>query len=64
MSDNTKTKKKCVSGCKSLDQSICIKSPRCNFTNGQTRKFCRLGKGFKMEKKTCKVVKRIKKKRR
>jgi len=57
---NTK-KKRCVSGCKSLDQSLCIKSPRCSFTNGKTRKFCRLGKGFKMQKNTCKVVKRIKK---
>jgi hypothetical protein len=55
-------KKRCVSGCKSLDRTICIKSPRCSFTDGQTRKFCRLGKGFKMQKNTCKVIKRIKKK--
>ena len=55
-------KKRCISGCKSLEQSICVKSPRCSFTNGQTRKFCRLGKGFKMQKNTCKIIKRIKKK--
>ena len=54
--------KKCISGCKSLDQSICIKSPRCNYANGQTRKFCRLSPNFKMQKNTCKVIKRIKKK--
>ena len=63
MPNNTITRKnRCVSGCKSLDQNICIKSPRCTYTNGQTRKFCRLGKGYKMQKQTCKIIKRIKKK--
>ena len=57
----TYKRNRCISGCKSLDQSICIKSPRCNYTNGQTRKFCRLSPRFKMQKNTCKVIKRIKK---
>jgi hypothetical protein len=61
MSNKITRKKRCVSGCKSLDRTICIKSPRCSFTDGQTRKFCRLAKGFKMRKTDCKVTKRIKK---
>lgn len=62
MPNNTITRKKrCVSGCKSLEQTICSKSPRCSYTNGATRKFCRLKSGFKMRKTDCKVTKRIKK---
>ena len=53
--------KRCVSGCKSLEESICTRAPRCTYSNGQTRKYCRLGKGFKMQKQTCKVIKKIKK---
>ena len=53
--------KKCVSGCKLLDRSICTRSTRCKFVDGQTRKYCRLSSKYKMNKSNCNVVKRIKK---
>lgn len=61
MSHQTR-KRRCVSECKSLDRSICMKTQRCNYTDGATRKFCRLAKGFRMQRPDCKIVKTIKKK--
>ena len=53
--------KKCVSVCKQFTESEC-NPPRCKYINGNTRKYCRLAHKYKMNKLTCNVTRRIKKK--
>jgi hypothetical protein len=57
------TIKKCVSGCKGFDNTICEKATRCAYINSSTRKYCRLSSKYKMGKPPkCNVTKRILKK--
>lgn len=53
--------KKCVSVCKQFTETEC-NPPRCKYINGNTRKYCRLAHKYKMNKVTCNVTRRIKKK--
>jgi hypothetical protein len=39
--------KRCVSGCKGLQEEICTKSPRCTYFTGK-KSYCRLSHKFKM----------------
>jgi len=54
--------KRCVSGCKGLDANICDKAPRCSYANGERRKFCRLARTHKMNKRDCSVRRKTSKK--
>ena len=53
--------KKCISNCKKFPRSEC-NAPRCKYINGEQRKYCRLSHSYKMNKNTCNVTRRIKKK--
>jgi hypothetical protein len=55
------SKKRCVSGCKGLEEGLCTKSPRCTFFNGK-HKYCRLSHKYKMSKPGCHVKLRMTKK--
>ena len=52
---------KCVSSCKQFTETEC-NPPRCRYINGKTRKYCRLSHKYKMNKSTCNISRRIKKK--
>lgn len=55
------TRSICVSSCKSLEKDNC-NLPRCKYISGNTRKYCKLSSNYKMDKTSCKVTRRIKKK--
>ncbi len=52
---------RCISGCKGLDTEICKKSPRCSYTNGEKRQFCRLKSTYKLNKSDCSIRKKTNK---
>lgn len=52
--------KKCVSVCKSFEKTEC-NPPRCNYID-KTRKYCRLSHKYTMNKSTCNITQRLKKK--
>ena len=53
--------RRCASGCKGLETEICKKAPRCSYTNGEKRQFCRLKSTFKMNKSDCSTRKKTSK---
>ena len=59
MADGEK-KKRCFSKCRRLTHADCLTKDQCYYTNGKTRKFCRLQHRFKMDK-DCQVTRRYKK---
>jgi hypothetical protein len=61
-SEKSKTKKRCISGCKFLSRDICKRSTRCKFIDGMSRKYCRLSSQYKMKPSTCKIIKKTYKK--
>ena len=40
--------KRCLSKCHGLPEPECITKERCYYTNGKTRKYCRLKNTYKM----------------
>ena len=54
-------KKRCISTCNQFEEPEC-NPPRCKYIKGQTRKYCRLSHKYKMNKTTCNVTRRLKKK--
>lgn len=54
-------KDKCVSTCKQFQKSEC-NPPRCKYISGTKLKYCRLSHKYKMNKPSCNVTRRIKKK--
>lgn len=58
---NQTPKKRCVSSCKQFPKEEC-NPPRCNYINGTTRKYCRLSSKYIMNKSSCNISRRIKKK--
>jgi hypothetical protein len=53
--------KKCFSNCRNFAKSEC-NPPRCKYINGEKLKYCRLSYRYKMNKNTCNITRRIKKK--
>ena len=49
--------KRCLSKCQSLSERECITKEKCFYTNGKTRKFCRLKPTYRMDpEKNCAEV--------
>jgi len=57
-----KTKKRCFSECRKLSEVECNANDKCFYTNGKTRKFCRIKSMYKIDKENgCKITRRHKK---
>ena len=52
--------KRCFSKCRRIPQDDCVIKNKCYYTNGKTRKFCRLKHTYKMDKE-CNITRRLKK---
>lgn len=52
---------KCVSSCHKLSKDACSTNSKCNYVNGNTRKYCRLSNNFFMKKPNCKVTRKLNK---
>jgi len=53
---------RCRSTCRKKTAADCTKSNRCSYTNGSTRKYCRLSAKYKMKPPECRVTRRYTKK--
>jgi hypothetical protein len=56
-----KNEKICVSVCKEFPKAEC-NPPRCEYVNGETRKYCRLSSKYVMKRPSCTITRKIKKK--
>ena len=51
--------KRCLSHCRKTNEPDCKEKAKCFYTNGKTRKFCRLQKEYKMDReKNCEVFRK------